>query len=286
MIRPARLIKAAVVLLALGSLAVAAAPMVWTLAGHDTVIPPLASLSPQAPAAPRDIDTGAAMALAPFGAATVAQTANAKAPQQIDLTLLGVIVRDDPARSMALIGSPAGEANFRIGDDVAEGVTLAGVTAEYVMLDLAGDARRLGFYGAEQPVDAAPTGRERLLAMAGRSDGTTISDRVDAAQRYDPVTTQDYIDMWRDRINANPGAVLDSIGLVPTDNGYMIAEQHDSGVNRAGLKAGDIVTTLNGQPVGNIDTDPALYDAVAQSGMARIEVERDGRTIVMSFPLQ
>ncbi|KZZ62765.1 hypothetical protein A3764_00950 [Sulfitobacter sp. HI0129] len=92
--------------------------------------------------------------------------------------------------------------------------------------------------------------------------------------------------MWRERIRANPAEVLDTIGLVPTDNGYRIADEHDTGVSRAGLQAGDVVTTVNGQAVGNVEQDRALYDSVAASGIARIEVERNGKTIVMSFPLQ
>jgi len=116
--------------------------------------------------------------------------------------------------------------------------------------------------------------------------GSSISEQVDAAARAQPVTTQDYIDMWRDRIIANPAEVLDTIGLVPGEKGYTIAEKHDVGVNRAGLRAGDIVTSVNGESVGNVDQDRELYDVIAASGLARIEVERNGRTIVMSFPLQ
>ncbi len=92
--------------------------------------------------------------------------------------------------------------------------------------------------------------------------------------------------MWRSRIIANPKQVLDTIGLVRTDDGYRIAEQHDSGVARAGLRAGDLVRTVNGQQVGDLDSDRRLYDEVAASGLARIEVDRDGETITMSFPLR
>ena len=69
-------------------------------------------------------------------------------------------------------------------------------------------------------------------------------------------------------------------------NGYRIAEQHDSGVGLAGLRAGDIVTSVNGQAVGDVEQDRSLFDNVAASGLARVEVQRDGRTIVLSFPLQ
>jgi general secretion pathway protein C len=283
------LIKTVVILAALGSVAAAAAPLFWRLRGHDTIIPPTVNLRTQPDAAPRVIDVGPVLVLTPFGAPPVQDSDTSEdVAEPLKLTLLGVIVRDDPARSLALIGSPEGKANYQVGDVVTAAATLTDVTADYVIIDENGESHRLGFDGLQiaDDADTIPTGEDRLAAIMAFGQGTTISERNDAASRRDPVTTQDYIDMWRDRIDANPAAVLDAIGLVSSENGYTVAQEHDSGVSRAGLKAGDIVTSLNGQPLGDIDSDRALYDQVAQSGMARIEIERNGRTIVMSFPLQ
>lgn len=288
MINWALKLKTAVVLVAVGSIAASAAPLVWRLRGHDVVIPQVAVIQAQAPTADTSIDLAPVLSLSPFGAMPQAENTTAAPAAPLDLTLLGVIVRDDPTRSMALIGTPAGEANYRIGDTVTENIKLTDVFSDHILIDINGESRRLGFDGAEvaEQKGDIPTGEDRLAAIMGIGQGTTISAQNDAAARAVPVTTQDYIDMWRDRIKANPTEVLNAIGLVPTENGYRIAEKHDSGVNRAGLRAGDIVSTLNGQPVGDIDSDRALYDQVAESGIARIEVERDGRTIVMSFPLR
>lgn len=281
-------LKTAVVLVSLGSVAAAAGPLVWRLRGHDVVIPPVAVIQAQTPEAETAIDLDPLLSLSPFGAMPPAESTSATLSAPLDLTLLGVIVRDDPARSMALIGTPGGEANYRIGDNVGETVTLTAVFSDHILLDIDRESRKLSFDGSDidDQIADIPTGEDRLAAIMGIGQGTTISAQNDAAARAEPVTTQDYIDMWRDRIKANPTEVLNAIGLVPTESGYMIAEKHDSGVNRAGLRAGDIVSTLNGQPVGDIDSDRALYDQVAESGIARIEVERDGRTIVMSFPLR
>ena len=101
-----------------------------------------------------------------------------------------------------------------------------------------------------------------------------------------PETTSEYIDYWRTRIRKNPQAVLDEIGLTPTENGYVIASKHDVGVRLAGLKAGDLVRRVNGQPVGNPDEDRRFYDRIATSGQARLEIERGGKTLTLSFPLR
>tara|TARA_Y100001951_G_C11283951_1_gene267339 strand:+ start:614 stop:1447 length:834 start_codon:yes stop_codon:yes gene_type:complete len=277
-----------VILGALGSVAVAGADVTWRLMGHDRVMPPVAVLRAPVEVQAAPTDLGPALMLAPFGAAEV-PVAEAETPEApLNLILLGVIVRDDPSRSLALLRSDQSEGNYRIGEEVAPGVTLTAIAQDRVTLSKDGADIVLYFAGAEAApdVEAVPTGAERLMALITSGQGGSISEQVDAAARAEPVTTQDYIDMWRKRIIANPAQVLDTIGLVPGEKGYTIAEKHDVGVNRAGLRAGDIVTSVNGQSVGNVDKDRALYDVIADSGLARIEVERDGRTIVMSFPLQ
>ncbi|MGR3628615.1 MAG: type II secretion system protein N [Sulfitobacter sp.] len=283
-----RWLRLAVILGALGSVAVAGADVTWRLMGHDRVMPPVAVLRAPVEVQAAPTDLGPALMLAPFGAAEV-PVAEAEIPEApLNLILLGVIVRDDPSRSLALLRSDQSEGNYRIGEEVAPGVTLTAIAQDRVTLSKDGADIVLYFAGAEAApdVEAVPTGAERLMALITSGQGGSISEQVDAAARAEPVTTQDYIDMWRKRIIANPAQVLDTIGLVPGEKGYTIAEKHDVGVNRAGLRAGDIVTSVNGQSVGNVDKDRALYDVIADSGLARIEVERDGRTIVMSFPLQ
>ena len=283
-----RWLRLAVILGALGSVAVAGADVTWRLMGHDRVMPPVAVLRAPVEVQAAPTDLGPALMLAPFGAAEV-PVAEAETPEApLNLILLGVIVRDDPSRSLALLRSDQSEGNYRIGEEVAPGVTLTAIAQDRVTLSKDGADIVLYFAGAEAApdVEAVPTGAEWLMALITSGQGGSISEQVDAAARAEPVTTQDYIDMWRKRIIANPAQVLDTIGLVPGEKGYTIAEKHDVGVNRAGLRAGDIVTSVNGQSVGNVDKDRALYDVIADSGLARIEVERDGRTIVMSFPLQ
>lgn len=278
-----------ILILATGSVAAGAAPLTWHLGGHHEIEPPPVALPVQATQDAEPIDLAETLALAPFGSTQVAPAAEETAEAiPLDLVLLGVIVRDDPARSLALISASGEEANYRTGDTVAEDVTLLSVAQSHVMLDVKGESRRLAFAGEEFDEDTPKvlTGAERLAALMVTTDGPSISEQVDAAQKSRPTSTRGFIDMWRERIRANPAEVLDTIGLVPTDKGYRIADEHDTGVSRAGLQAGDVVTTVNGQAVGNVEQDRALYDSVAASGIARIEVERNGKTIVMSFPLQ
>lgn len=286
--RSARWLRSAVVLLAVGSVAAAAAPLAWHIAGFDRVMPAVATLRQARPDARPQTDLAPMFSFAPFGTPQAADVDIATPDAPLNLILLGVIVRDDPARSLALIRVAGNEGNFRIDEEPAPGAKIRTIAQDHITLRIDGGDRNVYFVGSDKApnAEAVPTGSSRLQALIMSGQGGSISDQIDAAQRAQPVTTQDYIDMWRDRIIANPTQVLNTIGLVPSDNGYIIADKHDVGVNRAGLRAGDLVTSVNGQAVGNVDNDRALYDVIAESGLARIEVERDGRTIVMSFPLQ
>jgi len=275
--------------------AVTAPPVLWHLAGYSEALP--ARAAPTAPApdtseiAPADL--GPILALGPFGnvSAPPPEPTGPVGETTLDLVLHGVVVRDDPARSIAFIGTNGTNEGYRPGEDVAGAATLIEVASSHVVLDVGGELQTLSFPGTEGPADAPPeqdlAGLGRLQALvASQTAGAETADAPEDDQDSGPETPQDYIDMWRERIRQNPAEVLDSIGLIPTDEGYRIADDHDSGVGRAGLLAGDLVTRVNGQTVGDVDSDRRLYDEVAASGLAQIEIERDGRLISMSFPLR
>ncbi len=157
---------------------------------------------------------------------------------------------------------------------------------------------------AAAPAAEAPalSGPERLRQMVASqtddgdaAEGSDASDdeapggegeAAEASLQDEPQTVQDQIDLWLERIRANPREALDAMGLIPADNGYRIAEQHDGSVDLAGLQAGDVITSVNGRVVGDVEQDRQLFDEVVASGQARIEVQRDGRVLVLTFPLQ
>lgn len=266
--------------LVVGLVAASAAPVVWHWRGEVAVDPgPAVSAAPSAVAAVPPVDISPILALAPFGAqpAPVVE-AGPLGETTLDLRLLGVVVRSDPTLSRAMIDSNGTAGQYAPQDQITDSAMLVEVANDHVILLVDGSLQTLSFpvpdgsAAAAAPVD---TGTARLAAAVAAQ-----------AAEAEPETTDDYINLWRERIIANPAEVLNAIGLIATPEGYVIADQHDSGVQRAGLRAGDLVRSVNGQPVGNVDEDRRLYDQVAASGMARIEIERDGRTIVMSFPLQ
>lgn len=282
-----------VVLAALLSLAVAAAPVAWHLAGWSAAMPAQPAVAGQAAAPPAPPDLDPVLALAPFGAvpAPDPEPAGPAAETALDLVLEGVLLQPDPAASMALIAHDGVTAGYRPGDPVAGVATLEEVAATQVVLRVGEDLQTLSFpEGQPEGEAAAPdpatlSGPDRLRQIvAAQTAGDGGGDGGAAAAA--PLSVEDRIDLWRERIRANPAEVLDAIGLIPTPEGYRIAEDHDSGVGLAGLRAGDVVRSVNGQAVGDVEQDRQTFDDVAASGLARVEVVRGDRVLTLTFPLR
>ena len=273
--------------------------MLRHLAGQVTVVGmdldrPVAA---ERPAAEADISN--VLAFAPFGDAArpEAETRQTPTGRVLDLALRGVLAAPDPAQSRALILLSGTGGFYRIGDELAQGAVLAAIGPETVEVDVDGQRQTYGFDGI---LGDAADGAEVAATDAASDTGATANsaqDRfaaslvpgrgsLDLREAPPPETTQEYIALWRQRIIANPNEVLETIGLVPGDDGYTIQDDPNTGVLLAGLRPGDVVTRVNGQSVGDPEQDAAFYDEVAASGYARLEVVRGQDKILMSFPLR
>lgn len=278
-------IRCSVVVIALASVAWAAVPMARHMAGvvvldapqHRQVEVPLATDLP---------DLGALFAIAPFGRVpTPDATPLAGEDNRPNIVLRGIFASSDAA-STALLDVGGVPGLYRQAMTVADGLEVSRITSERVDLTDGETTITLRF---DSTADLDAQG-----AVAANTTPSSLLDRLHGGfvipAAYEkpgkPQTTAEYIDYWRTRIRKNPQAVLDEIGLHPTDQGYVIADKHDVGVRLAGLRSGDLVRTVNGQAVGDPDADRRLYDEIATAGQARIEVERGGRILSLSFPLR
>lgn len=249
-------------------------PLVWHLKGETGKLAPV----PHAIAATdvAEIPVSRILALAPFGsvAATAASPSAPAVESTLGLTLMGVMIGDEPSRSRAIITGKSGTSRgYGIGELVTSDVTLVAVHPTNVVLVVNDQKQILSF---PKPLEVAGAASLSANVLGGAS-------AVGAPSTPDPDTV---IAAYRAKIEANPKQVLDDIGLEATPDGYRIAAQHNVGVDRAGLQTGDVVKTVNGQQVGNIETDRDLYDKVAASGRARLEILRGDQKIIMTFPLR
>lgn len=242
----------------------------------------------------REIDTETILAFAPFGAAArsevAAMTQSVPPP---NIRLQGILVSNVEADSRALV-SVAGQATFfKVGDMLVENAVLTAIEDDAILVTLNDRIHRYGFGGILDPETAhSPEfGTSDALSQQSASDrlGSLLvpgRGSLDLREAPPPETTADYVALWRKRIIDDPISVLDTIGLVPSAQGYTVSQNPNIGVTLAGLKPGDLVTRVNGQAVGNPDRDRAFYDEIAASGHARVEVVRGGEQLLMSFPLR
>lgn len=259
------------------SVGFAAGPVAWRLAGESGHAIGAATAAPASEAA--RIDLSPILAFAPFGSAVAAPASpEAVGETGLGLTLLGVTLSTPPSRSRAIIaGGDSGRAeSYAIGSNITIGATLAEVTRTHVVLSVEGRLETLSF--ARPGTKTAPSGQTDLRNLI---PSTTNAPSPPAADDADAVIAR-----YRAAILQNPQSVMDRLGLEATADGYRIADTASPGVRQAGFRPGDLVTSVNGQKVGDIPADQRYFDVVAASGKARVELQRDGQTIVMTFPLR
>lgn len=258
------------------SVGFAAGPVAWRLAGESGQVIGAATAAPASEAL--RVDLAPILAFAPFGR-TVAVPASPQAVGEtgLGLTLLGVTVSMPSSQSRAIIaGGDSGRADsYAVGSNITAGATLAEVTRTHVVLSVEGRLETLSF--AKPGATKAPAGRADLRNLIP-SNTATASPAADGAEAV--------IARYRAAILQNPKSVMDRLGLEATGDGYRISDAASPGVRQAGFRPGDLVTSVNGQKVGDVASDQRYFDVVAASGKARVEVQRDGQTIVMTFPLQ
>jgi general secretion pathway protein C len=267
------------------SLASAGARATWRLFGETGADLPDAPL--RAPAAATALpDIGPILALAPFGeTARAAPALGAPAETSLNLTLQGVALARPASRSSAFIGAPGEPGRYyRVGEEVPGGAVLQSVARDHVELLVGGRREILSFPNGAQARGVAAM--RALLPEGVRGDQQASPPAAVPPPSAQRISADEVIDDYRQRIAANPQAVLDQLGLVNVAEGYRVGEGSPEAVRRAGLRAGDIVTRVNGVPVGEVEADRRLFEEIVAAGSARVEIMRGDRVVTLSFPLK
>lgn len=259
------------------SVGVAAGPIAWRLTGESGLDIGNANAAPVAETA--RLDLAPILEFAPFGSVAAPEAGQQVVSEtDLGLTLLGVSLSRPSSRSRAIIaGGDSGRPDsYAIGSNITAAATLAEVTRTHVVLSVDGRLEILSFAapGTAKPATGGTDLRNLIPTNAGAASPPPATDPDAVIARY------------RAAILQNPKSVMDRLGLQATDGGYLISDAASPGVLQAGFQPGDLVTTVNGEKVGDIPRDQGYFDEVAASGKARVEVIRDGQSIVMTFPLR
>ena len=215
-----------------------------------------------------------------FGDATVAVV---EVPKELDapttrlrLELLGVMAASIAENSSAIIAPKGGAGkNYRIGDVVQGRTKLAAVQQDQVILDSNGKLEALKFelarkQGIQQ--SSKPTPAQKRAQTRG-----TFKERFSSIR-----TPADAVQLLKDEVSNDPAGALRQMGLEASGNGsgYKISSS-GSMLTQLGLRPGDIILSVNGQALGNLEDDQVLLEEVTNSGQARLEIQRgNGRFVV------
>ncbi len=96
---------------------------------------------------------------------------------------------------------------------------------------------------------------------------------------------------YRDRLQQDPTGTLSALGVAPVSTsgaqGYRVDNLAGSPyLAQTGLQAGDVVLSVNGRPVGDIQSDQAEIDNIVAQGSARLEVQRGTRRFFVTTSLK
>lgn len=261
------------------SLGISAGQVFWRLGGEDIGTNAESRHVPSVEA-PR-FDLTPILSFLPFGSSVVQAPVQTVAGEtSLGLVLLGVTIAKPASGSRAIIAGGTGPARaFYIGENITEIASLSAIEADHVVLDVDGTLETLSFTkpGAA-PAAVTSTGPDLRNLIPSPSTANTPAE---ASNDPDAVIAR-----YRAAIAMDAQGVINRLGLQITDQGYRVTENASSGVKQAGFKPGDVVTSVNGQKVGDMAKDQSYFDEVAASGRARVELVRDGQTIIMSFPLR
>ena len=183
---------------------------------------------------------------------------------------------------LAVIAGPDGQRVYRVGDSLPGGGRLAAVSAQYVVIERDGRREKLslprsrlaGSPGVSATARKRPVSTEsrRLPGIRGAASGP--GEQVSA-----PVGGSLPPDMQQ---------LAGAVRVAPTaGQGFRVFPGNNrEWFDRAGLRAGDVVSAVNGQPVANMQMAVAMLRRIDPGSRVSVTVLRDGREVQLQSSLR
>ncbi len=204
----------------------------------------------------------------PQGENRVAEVIRRSAPETgLKLRLEGVLLAERPEDSGAIVAGSNGETeHYRVGDALPGNAELAEVEAGRILI------RRNGQY-------------ESLAFEEQGSGDSLVADEPSEPAESSP---DEFIANARDQLETQGAAALAAYGLSPADEsgaGGYVYDGSNAMLNAVNLQAGDVITAINGQRLGDIEQDKSLLESWRTEPQLEIEIVRDGSTLTVSYAI-
>ena len=211
-----------------------------------------------------------------FGRSTADGAANASTPTtptRLPLTLKAVFVSTSPAQSTAIISQRGGAGKpYRVGDMVPGSARLADIEATRVILRRAGVREELAFkseFKAKESFQETPLRQKASSKSSMPQPGNTDTSSIAQLNA---------------RLAQNPDETLRKMGVSQRrEGGYRIGDTANQPfLAQSGLQPGDVVLSVNGRPLGDINVDRLALTNLATAGSVRVELLRNGQTLTIT----
>ena len=208
--------------------------------------------------------------------------ATSAADDSIPMLLQGVVVSYPMRFSSAVIKVKETADRYRVGDTI-EGTSyqLSEVYWDHIVLSQNGqNGKELRFTGLDnlyQPVPLNPTGQA----------SSTPSEQTIQAPPQQQNSSQNALGQAIDRMNENREQYLKNMGVSTNGGqGYEVTDQTPAALrNKLGLRSGDRILSLNGQSVGQGQSDVQLLEQAKRDGKVKIEIKRGDQVMTIQQSL-
>jgi general secretion pathway protein C len=192
---------------------------------------------------------------------------------RLRLTLRGLFAAQDPEQALAIVADPGGdEKAYRIGDPLPGGAELREIYADRVILSRAGRYETLRL-PQEDPIDGVsrePTSRPAAGGAVSEDPGALLQQH-------------------RETLRTNPQSLISLVRPMPVqENGQLVGFRLLPGtepgfLNQLGLRAGDIVTAINGLALDNPANGLQALQALQNATSVNLEIRRGQQNMTLNF---
>jgi general secretion pathway protein C len=192
---------------------------------------------------------------------------------RLRLTLRGLYAAREPEQALAIVADPGGdEKAYRVGDPLPGGAELREIHADRVILSRAGRYETLRL-PQEEPIDGMSRGSAPASEDVGNlpEDPGMLLQQHRAALRDDPQSLARLV---------RPMPVQENGQLV----GFRLLPGQDPGfLQKLGLRAGDVVTAINGVPLDNPANGLQALQALQNETSVSLEIRRGQQNMTLDF---
>ena len=220
--------------------------------------------------------------------AEVSTVQEAAVQTRLPLELQSVMVSTDEERSSAIVAQ-RGKAGilYRVGDTLPGNAELVGIEHEQIYLRRAGVRESLAFPQTKSTKLTTTTTRPQTTQNP--TEFERYRDEEEYADEDFDDGTEDLasVSEYRERFAEDAEGTLEDLGVEVADGGgYRIGNLAQTpALRQTGLQAGDIILSVNGRPVGDLQQDQLELDNILAQGSARIEVRRGERRFFITASL-